>query len=110
MMKVVGINKVYYSINDDIICERVSQMTSIASSSVMRRLDMIHNNAPTDITNYYLNLFMKKKPVEIRIRNLNYFLKYNFIEVLPDIKYKITKNHFIIYYNNKIINKLQIIQ
>jgi len=39
MMKAVGVRKIFYSHNNNIICERVNNMISINSSSIMRKLE-----------------------------------------------------------------------
>ena len=73
MMKAVGIRKVYYSVDNNIVCERVDRMVSIGSSSIMRHLDMLMYHAPKDINEYYLSLLSKNILHEMRIKNIEYF-------------------------------------
>ena len=70
MMKDIHINKVYYSMDGEIICEKVSHMISINCSLLRRRLD----NAPTDLRIYYKKI-IEKMPKTTKRKNADYFLK-----------------------------------
>lgn len=100
-MKLVNINKVYYSISSDkIISENVKNMISIQSSNLTRTLDLFTND---NISLYYEKLLIEYFPSSIQKYNLYIFIEYNLKILLPDYKIKI--------YNNKkktfieIINK-----
>lgn len=96
MMKDLNVNKVYYStgINNDIICESVKNMVSIQSSTINT------NNMSKEM--FFENLIKKLFPKYIKQINLDYFLKYNLINVLPKCNC-IIKNNNIIFYNNDIL-------
>jgi len=83
MMKSVGIRKVHYSINDDIICEKVNKMISIQASSVRMMLDRAYKNAPKNNKDYFLELLDKLFPECVTEFNVNLFIKYNLNNVLP---------------------------
>ena len=84
MLKNIGINKVYYSDNNNFISEKVSQMISINQSYTSRRYD----NKLNDI-NCYKNMF----------ENMPKFIKKIYVNrILQTIKDEI------IYSNSKIIN------
>jgi len=99
MMKNVGIHRIYYSIDNKIVYEKVSNMISINSSSVNRHINRTIYNAPIDNNEYYKKLFIHNIPKKIRRYNLNCFLKYNFTQVLPDFSWKIKKNKITFYDN-----------
>ncbi len=107
MLKSIGINKVYYSIENKIICEKVSNMISINSSTMWKVVDRIHYNAPNNLIEYYKNIF-NKMPKEIKKINADHFVRYIFRET-EGCHYKLTKNKLIIYINNIIIGELFII-
>ena len=109
-MRAVGIRWVYYSIDDSIVCENVSHMVSINSSSVLRYLERTMYNAPKTDKEYFKKLLSKKLPNTLRRKNIDCFLTYNFNDVLPDFTYNINKNHFTIYDdNNNILHVVNII-
>jgi tRNA(Arg) A34 adenosine deaminase TadA len=100
MMKIYGIKKVYYSIGNDenIICENVKDMISIHSSSVTKFFDKC-NDVP--LHEYYEHLLKVKFPSEVKLYNLELFINYNLLNVLPNYKVKIVKNKYITIINNK---------
>jgi len=91
MMKVVGIRRVYYSINpDEVICENIRDMVSIQSSSVTRHIEKLNGNQfVDDIDMYYQNLLVKLFPSTIRKYNLDKFIIHNLSNVLPTYEVKI---------------------
>jgi len=105
MMKDVGINKVYYSTGtfENLISENVKNMVSIQSSSVTRYFYNINNNLDQNNSKelYFENLMVKLFPKEIKEKNLIYFLKHNFKNVLPEYDFNIKKNNKIIFYNKE---------
>ena len=91
MMKAININKVYYSVEPNIIiCEKVKNMISINVSYINRRIE----SSACTTTEYYNILLQKYFPTEIKEHNLDNFINYNLKIVLPN--YKIKK-----YYENK---------
>lgn len=91
MMKAVGIRKVYYSIsNDEVVCEKVKDMVSIQTSSVARYMErMKGNEIAFDDKKYYDHLMKTLFPSSIKKYNLEAFIKYNLINVLPSYITKI---------------------
>ena len=102
MMKDIGINKVYYSSGCDnsIICEDVKDMVSIQSSSVTRYFSVLKNTIYNDRNIYYEDLIKAHFPNIIKKLNLNYFLEYNFKNILPEYKFKINNDKIIFYNKN----------
>jgi len=104
MMKAVGIKKVYYSISDnELICENVNNMISIHISATTRTLT-INNNIKTR-NEYYEQMLIKYFPNEIKKTNLELFIKYNLLNVLPNCNYEIKKSLIYIYNNMNICIK-----
>jgi hypothetical protein len=97
MMRAVGIRRVYYSIDNDIVYENVTQMVSINASSVLRFLERQMYNAPTSDREYFVNLLLRKMPKSLRTKNIICFISYNFLDVLPEFSYTISKNNFRIF-------------
>ena len=90
-MKAVGIRKVYYSIsNEKVICEKVKDMVSIQTSSVARYMERMKGNEMAfDDKKYYDHLMKTLFPSSIKKYNLEAFIKYNLINVLPSYITKI---------------------
>ena len=107
MMKSIGINKVYYSIEDEIVCEKVSQMISINSSNMWKVVDRIHYNAPDDVVDYYKNI-VNKMPNILKKTNAEHFVRYIYREV-DGCNYEFKKNKLIIFINNNILGEFSII-
>ncbi len=107
MLKSIGINKVYYSIENDIICEKVSQMISINSSNMWKIVDRIHYNAPNNMIDYYKNI-INKMPQTIKKTNADHFVRYIYKEI-EGCNYEFKNNKLIIYLNDIILGKLNII-
>jgi len=99
-MKAVGVRKIFYSHNNNIICERVNNMISINSSSIMRKLERDYYNAPIDDNTYYKYLLIRKSPKNISKYNVECFLNYNFNEILPTFNYDINSKRIQFYDSN----------
>ena len=91
MMKDVGIRRVYYSVTNDIVCEKVSDMVSIESSTVTMMVEKSYYSYPITSYEYYVDLLKKKFPAVIKKGNLDLFLKYNLSNVMPNCSWSITK-------------------
>ena len=104
MMKNIGINKVYYSMDNKIICEKVSDMISINSSNSWKKVCILQYHAPTDVTEYYKKI-IEKMPKKIKKVNAEYFVKYILIET-EGCYYKFIKNELIIYIYDNIIGRI----
>ena len=84
-MKAVNIKKVYYSDNDgNIICENVKDMISIHASIMTKVVYSLQSGIKLDNTSYFENLLKSLFPSTIKKINLDYFLKYNLLNVLPE--------------------------
>jgi len=104
MMKAVNIKKVYYSDNDgNIICENVKDMISIHASIMTKVVHSVQSGVNLDKTSYFENLLKSLFPLEIKKINLDYFLKYNLMNVLPGYTSIIENNNGI--YIVSILNK-----
>jgi len=90
MMKMVGIRKVYYSIDNNIICENVKDMVSIQSSKVVKDINNVFINF-NSLDEYYIHLLKKNFPDKINYNSLNNFLKYNF-NLLSNFTFEIKNN------------------
>lgn len=91
MMKAVGIRKVHYSVEGDIVTEKVDKMVSINASSILRHIERQVYNAPMDDDSYYKRLLVKNFPKYIYRHSLECFLEHNIKNVLPHFKWKQTK-------------------
>lgn len=94
LMKLVGIKKVYYSVAlNNVVCENVKDMVSIQSSSVAKHIEKLNGNELVDIPDkYYENLLKIYFPSIIKSKNLQSFIQYNLMNVLPNHKIVIKKN------------------
>ncbi len=107
MMKSIGINKVYYSIENNIVCEKVSQMISINSSNMWKVADRIHYNAPENIIDYYKNI-IQKMPKVLKKINAEHFVRYICKET-EGCNYKLEKTKLTIFINNIILGEFSIL-
>ena len=108
-MKAVGIRRVYYSVEDRIICEKVNDMVSICSSSVLRLVERQIYHAPEDNTEYFKWLMNIKIPTALKKYNIDNFLTYNLKLVLPTFSWEITKKNIKIYDENNSLFKIILI-
>ena len=107
MLKNIGINKVYYSVDNIIVCEKVADMISINSSNSRKKVDRIMYRAPNDIIEYY-KYIITKMPNEIKKINAEHFVRYITLE-LEGCNYKLTKSNLTLFINETIIGQLSII-
>jgi hypothetical protein len=112
MMKTVGIHKVYYSVAPSkVVCENVKDMISIQASSVCKYIEKMNGNIYSDNPEkYYEYLLIKYFPPIIKKHNLELFINYNLINVLPKYRVEIKINIvFILNTKNDIIVQSKII-
>ena len=107
MLKAIGINKVYYSVDNEIICEKVAHMISINSSNTWKKVDRLLYNAPLNIFEYY-KYIIDKMPKSIKKINADHFVRDIHMEV-EGCNYKFKKDKLIIYINENIIGEIYII-
>jgi hypothetical protein len=93
MMQDIGINKVFYSTGteNEMIYETVKNMVSIQASSVSRYLYRLSNNIADNKNRYFEELIKKLFPKQIKLLNLEYFIEYNFKNLLPNYNIVIKK-------------------
>jgi hypothetical protein len=110
LMKAVGINKVYYSVDNIIVSEKVSNLISINASKIVRISEQIQYRAPLNTSEYYTKI-ISRMPREIKQINLEYFIKYNLSIEFSEFNYVLNKDKTfnIINSTNKIIGILVII-
>jgi len=113
LMKKVGINKIYYSINKNIlICEKIKNMISIHISYPMKIMHQLHYNLPKNNYDYFKKILNKSFPKIIKKYNLECFLNYNYYDILPSFSHKINKKKNIVQLidmNGNIINESNLI-
>jgi hypothetical protein len=107
MLKELEINKVYYSINNTIVHEKVVDMISINSSNSWKVVDMMIYGAPSNIPDYY-KYVISKMPVDIKKNNANLFV--NCIDKeFVGCNYKMTKIHLILLYEQTELGRFNLI-
>lgn len=107
MLKNIGINKVYYSVDNMIVCEKVADMISINSSNSRKKVDRIMYRAPENIVDYY-KYIISKMPNQVKKYNAEQFVRYITLE-LEGCNYKLTKTHLTLYINDIIIGIFSVI-
>ena len=106
MMKDIGINKVYYSIDNSITCEKINDMISINSSNMLRKIN--HIITGDDDTFTYYKKIIDMMPKLTKLKNAELFIKSIKIE-LPGCKYLLTSKILSIYYEELLLAKIIII-
>ena len=106
MMKNVGIDKVYYSIDNSIICEKINDMISINSSDILREFNYIITG-DNDTFTYYKKI-IDKMPKSTKKKNAELFIKSIKLE-LPGCKYLLTNKILTIYYEEELMASIAII-
>jgi deoxycytidylate deaminase len=102
MLKNIGINKVYYSMDDKLYCEKVKNMISVNVSSSWKQIEII--NYDNNIMDYYRSI-INKMPKIIKSTNAELFLKHIKHEIIG-CRYKLLNDNLIIYMNDYIIGKI----
>ncbi len=103
MLKSLGINKVYYSNNNKIYCEKVKDMISINISSSWKQIELMNYNSSFD---YYKSI-LKKMPKIIKKINIEYLLNHIKHELI-DATIKLFDNLIKIYMNNNLLCNIKI--
>uniref|UniRef100_A0A6C0H844 CMP/dCMP-type deaminase domain-containing protein n=1 Tax=viral metagenome TaxID=1070528 RepID=A0A6C0H844_9ZZZZ len=100
-MKHVGIRRVYYTTPEGLICENIKNMLSIkiCSPNLNKNYKKYNNNNNL----LYNKLLEQQFNQPIYSYNLNLFIKYNLIKILPKYYYIITKKSIQIYDSNNIL-------
>ena len=101
MLQNIGVNKVYYSMDDKMYCEKVKNMISVNVSSSWKQIESPHYN---NIFDYYKSI-MDKMPKKIKLTNAHLLLK-NIMSEIINCKYKLEKNNLIIYVDEYIIGNI----
>ncbi len=101
MLKNIGINKVYYSMDNKLYCEKVKNMISINVSSSWKQIEVINYE---NVFDYYKSI-LNKMPDKIKKTNALYFLQ-NINHELIGCNYYLNNDKLMIYINE---NKLAVI-
>ncbi len=101
MLQNIGINKVYYSMDNKLYCEKVKNMISINVSSSWRQLETPNYNSLFD---YYKSI-IDKMPKIIKLTNAKLLLKHIMHEI-TNCKYVLLHNNLTIYMDEYIIGNI----
>ena len=104
MLKNIGINKVYYSMDNKLYCEKAKNMVSINISSSWRQIESPNYNS---IFDYYKSI-INKMPTFIRKTNATYFLEHIDNE-LENCNYHFNNNKLMIFIDNLLLAEIKII-
>ncbi len=102
MLKNIGINKVYYSMDNKLYCEKVKDMVSVNVSSSWKQIEII--NYDNNIMDYYRSI-IDKMPKIVKYTNAQLFLKTIKHEIIGS-RYKLLNDNLIIYINDIIIGEI----
>ena len=102
MLQNIGINKVYYSMDDKLYCEKVKNMVSVNISPSWKQIEII--NYDNNIMEYYRSI-IGKMPKIIKSTNAELFLKHITHEIIG-CRYKLLNDNLIIYMYDSIIGEL----
>ncbi len=102
MLKNIGINKVYYSMDNKLYCEKVKDMISVNVSSSWKQTEIV--NYDNNIMQYYRSI-IDKMPKIIKSTNAQLFLKHIKHEIIG-CRYKLLNENLIIYMNENIIGNI----
>ncbi len=105
MLKNIGVNKVYYSMDDKLYCEKVKNMISVNVSSSWKQMEIPNYD---NVFDYYKSI-MNKMPKVIKSTNATLFLK-NIMNEIINCKYELLKDNLIIYIDGYIIGNIIITQ
>jgi len=101
MLKKYNINKIFYSVSDKIICERVRYMISIHVSNHM----LLSNNKNCGKSKtIYLNLLSQYSITTIY--NMEMFLKYNLVNIFPSYTLDVKDKYVFIMDDNIIVTRI----
>jgi deoxycytidylate deaminase len=103
MMQNIGINKVYYSMDNTIYCEKVRSMISVNVSPSWKQMEIINY---ANINNYIRSM-INKMPKIIKATNAEYFLKHITNEI-NNCNYELTSDYLKMYSNNILLFKINI--
>lgn len=106
MLKNLGLNKVYYSMDNMIYEERIRDMISMNTSSLWKNVDRIQHSAPTNNIEYYKRV-LKQMPNTTKRKNIEYFTKH-LEEEVQHCSYQINKTLLNIYIQNILIGTIYI--
>jgi hypothetical protein len=92
MMQQLGIKRVYYSTENGLMCEKITNMVSIQVSVVQRHFMNLYYNYPKDTLEFYKYIIQRKIPKYMKEKNFDLFLKYNLKNIYPDFTIKKKKD------------------
>lgn len=103
MLQDIGINKVYYSMDNNIYCEKVRNMISVNISGSWKQIEIVNYES----TNDYIRSMIDKMPKIIKSTNAEYFLK-NINREINNCNYIITSDYLKMYSNNYLLFEIKI--
>jgi deoxycytidylate deaminase len=103
MLQNIGINKVYYSMDNKIYCEKVHSMISVNVSPSWKQMEIMNY---ANINNYIRSM-INKMPHIIKATNAEYFLK-NIHNEIRNCNYELTSDYLKMYSNNILLFKIYI--
>ena len=103
MLQDIGINKVYYSMDNNIYCEKVRNMISVNISGSWKQIEIVNY----ENTNDYIRSMIIKMPKIIKSTNAEYFLK-NINREINNCNYELTSDYLKMYSNDFLLFKINI--
>lgn len=103
MLQNIGINKVYYSMNDQLHCEKVKDMISVNVSSSWKQIESPNYES---IFDYYKSI-IGKMPKVIKLINAELLLQ-NIMHEITNCRYILLHNNLIIYMDKYMIGQINI--
>ena len=104
MLQNIGINKVYYSMDDKLYCEKAKDMISVNVSSSWKQIESPNYNS---LFEYYKSI-INKMPTFIKRTNATYLLEHIHNES-NDYHFVLNKESLIIFINNRNLAEIKII-
>ena len=101
MLRNIGINKVYYSMDNHIHCEKIKTMISVNISNSWRQIEINNYNNSIEYYRSIINMM----PQIVKLTNAQLFLKHIDHEI-SGCTYKLLNEKLIIYMNNIIIGNI----
>jgi deoxycytidylate deaminase len=103
MLQDIGINKVYYSMDNKLYCEKVRNMISVNISPSWKQMEIVNY----DNINNYIRSMINKMPKIIKSTNAECFLK-NIHNEIKNCNYKLTSDNLKLYSNDYLLFEINI--
>jgi deoxycytidylate deaminase len=103
MMQNIGINKVYYSMDNKLYCEKIKNMISVNISPSWKQIEIVNYNNFND----YIRSMVNKMPKITKLINAEYLVKHIDNEIIG-CTYELTYESLKIYTNDGILFQIKI--